>query len=574
MAEIRKVASLVRVMLRTFSFNIAFASSRGKKERKAVSAVLLIVVLAVSLGPLAYAAGYMILNAYDALSVLGIESLILEGFTSIAAMVIFLFGIANVMAVFYYARDTERYLALPVKPTTILSAKLITTVIYEYIVCALMVLPVYILYGVRSGAGAVFYLYSVAGCLLLPVIPIALAGAPVMLLMRFTRIFRNRDVVNMLFMLLLLTAIMFFQLSFNNLLIMSGSESEMIRVLTDKLASLSGGVGQVFIGAGFLSAALRDAAQIKGLLYMLAFVAATAVVYALFLALGRAVYFRGVLGLGQTATGKKTTLAQVGNMTRGRGAMASIMVKDMRVMLRTPVYFLNNVFMIFFLPIFMVVLFTMQGVSSDPDMAALRAMLEGLTFSLHVPASSLALYGAMAAGALMGSMNCIAGSALSREGRQFNLMKILPVSYETQIAAKTGLGYLASIASGLLTMAIVAVFIKIPPLFSALMLIPMLLGALVPNLAGILAELYMPKLHWTNEQTAVKQNLNVLLEILAGFVVTAVVIGGGIWLTNSLGLMPLAALGVCVAAGAVLNLALYAAVRRAIPVQMNKLYAS
>lgn len=572
MIRLQKVSAMTRVMLRNFNLNFSFASS-GKKKSGNRSAVLLIVFLIMGLGPLAVSGGFLITRTYDWLSQSGMETMILDGFTSLAAMVIFLFGLANVMAVFYYANDTERYLICPVRPDEILAAKFLTTVVYEYVICALAVLPVYCIYGVKSGAGPLFYVYGVAGCLLLPVVPIALAAIPVMLLMRFTRVFRNRDAVNMVFMLLLLVTILFFQLSFSSLMA-SGSESDMVKAMTDKLESLSGGAGRFFVGTGFLSAALAGSGTPAGFAYLLAFAACAAVAFLLVLALGRSVYVGGVLGLGQSGGRRKTTLSQVSAMTRSGHAWTSIMVKDLRVMLRTPVFFFNNIFMILFMPAFLTVVLAMQGSANDPDLAALRTLLAGLTFSFDSPAASLAVFGAMAAGALLGSMNGIAGSALSREGVNFNVMKIVPVSYEAQIAAKTGLGCLAGLVSGLLFLAVAAWFLRIPLLIVALMIVPLALGALIPSLAGILAELYMPRLNWTHEQMAVKQNMNVLIEILAGFAMTALAIGGGVLLVQKAGWLPLGALAVCIAAGITLNGVLYIAVRRAAPAQMAGHYAS
>ena len=570
MPRLRKIFSLVRVMLRTFSFDMAFQSSKQKKGSKIRSGIFLGLLLIFCLGPLAITGGYLIITMYDVLSQVGMQSIVIQGFTSVAALIIFVFGLANVMAVFYYAGDTERYLSCPVKPTEILSAKFITTVIYEYIICFLAVLPIYCIYGIKSAAGPLFYLYGVLSCALLPIIPIALSAAIVMLLMRFTRVFRNRDAVNMVFMLLLLVLILTFQMSVTNLAALSGSESQIVASITEKLQAISGSIGNVFIGTGFASAALINSATLAGLGNLLAFIACTAVIYVLFLLLGQLLYFKGVLGLSQTATGKKTTLLQVGEMTHSNRTWASIMKKDLRIMLRTPVFFLNNIFMIFFLPVFLTVLFTIQGVAHDPDMAALQQMLQSLTFSLGTANSSLALFGAMGAGALMGAMNSIAGSALSREGSNFNVMKVIPVSYSMQIAAKTGLGYAASVASSLFALAIVAVFLKIPLLFLLLMLIPLLIGALLPNLVGILIELHMPKLHWTNEQMAVKQNLNVLLEILSGFALAALSIAGGVLLVGNTGLLPMGALLICIAVGGLLNLLLYILVKRAVPGQMER----
>ena len=48
---------------------------------------------------------------------------------------------------------------------------------------------------------------------------------------------------------------------------------------------------------------------------------------------------------------------------------------------------------------------------------------------------------------------------------------------------------------------------------------------LLPNLTGIIFELYWPKLKWDNEQKAVKQNLNVVYGILLAMLFGGLAIG-------------------------------------------------
>jgi ABC-2 type transport system permease protein len=58
---------------------------------------------------------------------------------------------------------------------------------------------------------------------------------------------------------------------------------------------------------------------------------------------------------------------------------------------------------------------------------------------------------------------------------------------------------------------IIVVILLQPPAWLTLSLLAVLPGGVIlPNLSGIIFELYWPKLNWDNEQKAVKQNLNVL----------------------------------------------------------------
>ena len=62
----------------------------------------------------------------------------------------------------------------------------------------------------------------------------------------------------------------------------------------------------------------------------------------------------------------------------------------------------------------------------------------------------------------------------------------------------------------------------LPPFWFALLIAMVLAGAvLLPNLMGILFDLARPKLHWTDEQKAVKQNMNVLYAMGISMVLAA-----------------------------------------------------
>lgn len=113
--------------------------------------------------------------------------------------------------------------------------------------------------------------------------------------------------------------------------------------------------------------------------------------------------------------------------------------------------------------------------------------------------------------------NGITSSALSREGRQFYIMKMIPVSYGRQLMAKIMVGILLTLAGLVLTIGTLVVFLSPPPWLVGLIILIIPGAVLLPNLIGIIFELYWPKLNWENEQKAVKQNINVVFGMLFSF---------------------------------------------------------
>jgi ABC-2 type transport system permease protein len=98
------------------------------------------------------------------------------------------------------------------------------------------------------------------------------------------------------------------------------------------------------------------------------------------------------------------------------------------------------------------------------------------------------------------------------------------MSYSRQIWAKLTVGIILSLIGSSLLVILLAVIVQ-PPLWFMLLLLLMLPGAiLIPNLSGIIFEIFWPKLNWDNEQKAVKQNLNVVYGILLALLLAALVI--------------------------------------------------
>ncbi|HZW82086.1 MAG TPA: hypothetical protein VFF14_01515, partial [Candidatus Deferrimicrobium sp.] len=80
-----------------------------------------------------------------------------------------------------------------------------------------------------------------------------------------------------------------------------------------------------------------------------------------------------------------------------------------------------------------------------------------------------------------------------------------------------------------------------------------LLGILFSNLSGILIDLFNPKLHWDNEQQAVKRNINLMISMVISIIVGVLTVFAVIKLKLTVGL----AAGIFLAAFGILDILLY-----------------
>ena len=104
-----------------------------------------------------------------------------------------LMSITNILTVFYYSNDIEMLLPLPLKPAQIISAKFLTVLITQYVMSSFILLPIFITYGLKSGAFITYYIYMIFIYLLFPIVPLVLASLLMTVIMRYTNIAKNKD---------------------------------------------------------------------------------------------------------------------------------------------------------------------------------------------------------------------------------------------------------------------------------------------------------------------------------------------------------------------------------------------
>ena len=102
-------------------------------------------------------------------------------------------SITNILTVFYYSNDIEMLLPLPLKPAQIISAKFLTVLITQYVMSSFILLPIFITYGLKSGAFITYYIYMIFIYLLFPIVPLVLASLLMTVIMRYTNIAKNKD---------------------------------------------------------------------------------------------------------------------------------------------------------------------------------------------------------------------------------------------------------------------------------------------------------------------------------------------------------------------------------------------
>lgn len=122
--------------------------------------------------------------------------------------------------------------------------------------------------------------------------------------------------------------------------------------------------------------------------------------------------------------------------------------------------------------------------------------------------------------------NIISASSISLEGQNLWLLRSMPVSAMEIFGAKTAFHVAYTIIPLAPVTVLICVLLEIPVLMTVCAIVTLICITLLCATLGLVINLKMPNLKWTNEIVAVKQSFSVLLAMFACWGVSLLVIGG------------------------------------------------
>jgi ABC-2 type transport system permease protein len=498
----------------------------AKKDKKKLSKVLLVLLLIVAMAPSYYLYNVLIQSLYNALAPLNQQGALLSLGIAAASLIILFFGFMSVFSVLFGAKDLDMLLSAPIAPGAIVSSKLAGIIITEYLFAIPILAPIYINYGINMQAGALYWVYAVIQTLLVPMIPLSIACIIATLLVRLFGMRVNVEKIQTGFMLVFVLIAVGLNLltSKASSLAASGSEEMLMQLVSDNRFLLEY-VARYFPPAGFAASALVDYNGIFGLLFLLLYAACNAAAFALAVFTGKVLYLGGVMrGLGGKVA-KKVSAVQEKEYKNSSPAM-SIFKNDFRILLRTPIYAFNTVFIVPLLPAVLLLSFVTGG-------EEVSGMVR--TLYLQYP-DQVMLYGCIALIFFCGIVP-ITSSSFSREGSAFWLNQVIPITPKDQLIGRC-IGAAMIDAAMIITMLVVfGLFMQANALVFALMGLVSFICILPVIVSGLMLDLIRPYLNWTDPVKPVKQNTNVLFGMLIALSFAAVN-GLVVLLLNGIGVSP------------------------------------
>lgn len=194
-----------------------------------------------------------------------------------------------------------------------------------------------------------------------------------------------------------------------------------------------------------------------------------------------------------------------------RSIDGALLYKELRRFLGSFNYFMNCGLGIIFMPIAAVLL-----IWNAADIRAILSVAELQEFLPLLAAGGICL---------VATFNDITSPSVSLEGNNLWLVQSFPVSGKQALMAKLHLHLTLTVLPVIPLVAVVEWLVQPAPIFAILIPIITALFILLTGSLGLVINLKMPVLNWTNEIVPIKQSIGVLLALFSGWIVLCILAG-------------------------------------------------
>jgi len=490
--------SLISVGFKTNSLISALKLRMRLNKKDRIAIPFLMAIVAISLIFIYIILLNMIQTLHGALQPFSQTGVILSATILAGQIFVLVFGFYYMLSVFYFSKDIEFLISLPLKPYQVVFSKFCVILINEYLVLSLLILPILIQFGILENVGIGYWLRLPIIFLCLPIIPLTIASLLVILMMRFVNLSKKKDALIIIGSLVLIIGYFLIQILLQGvkeeqILQLFASENGLVQMMTRKFPPAAWASMGLF--KGFSS----------GFFDFIKTVLTPIILAGILMFAGEKLFYRSYIGLHEISINpKRRGSRKKSSLTfSGYHPIKAIFLRELRMMNRTPIFLLNGILTSVLIPA-LILVFLIKGGNDSTQLTSL--------FSTQNAALKILI----AAGFCLvsGAINGTASSSFSREGKCFWISKVIPVPFKDQILGKMLHALMVAFLGIVLAGLIIVFFFKMTLLEILAFISLALIGGFSFINIGMIIDLSRPLLDWISPQRAIKQNLNVFLTML------------------------------------------------------------
>ena len=429
--------------------------------------------------------------------------------------ILFTKSVFESLNVLYFSRDLKILLRMPIKPISLIHAKILNMIISEYQMEIIMLAIPMMIYGLVTNVGLMFYLYMIIILLFLPIIPILITTLIISTIMRFTNVIKNKSKVMYLTIIFAILILGFVTMSFNTTENISVSGFENVILQANGLAET---IADYFVLIKPIMSTLQNYNNMQGLQNLLIYLVENIICYVIVVFIVSKIYLKGAIGtiINSKKDFKGSTKLTIKDFKK-KSIIKSYISKEIKVLKRSPIFFIQCLLMPIVDPlIVLTILLLFVGFASRVGVDVWGE------FNIQASKSiGCAIF--LAIGQAFYMMNFCSIIAVSKESKNAIQLKYLPLSLKKQFSLKISIGVLVN--------SLVSIFVAMCYYFctyniggTIIIFINLILLNLIGEKFKLLIDLKNPQITWDSEYTMMKQNSNVMYELFYTLVVVGLLV--------------------------------------------------
>ena len=490
-------------LTKTFISALSMSKTKDKKRKIVIIFLSLFAIFGIML-PGALLLGFFVgTSTYNIVSMnagTSINTFIFQLVLEVIAIFTFVFGISVILNELYFTNDIEYILPWPLRIWQIVASKFTAAYIGENIMQVIFIISSLVGFGLGANIDGINWLLGFLGIIFLPILPMVYCTIICMIVMRFTKLIKNKDSVQKA------TIFIIFSILVVVLIAVSSLGDFDFNSFEGEISQLS---NKYFNVLNILFPTINLYVKAVGtgnIIPFIGYILVSALAVFIMLVLAELLYFKGVINL---SVNKNSVEENQNKLIKGSTQESQALAyfkKELRILMRTPTFYTHCIIVNFIWPIFAYAIFKASG--------------SEMTFSFvrqnYISDYSIQLFFIVfivGISAFITSLNSISSNAISREGKHFHFMKSIPVEYKTQIFVKTLVGIVFSILGIMVFFIPSCLIMRIPFLHVIAYIILSILAITFVAYMGIYIDSLQPKLVWDDELSVLRENYNMFFSM-------------------------------------------------------------
>ena len=505
---IKKIKKLSKIFIKDYFQNLYIFNSDTKKiNKKSIFGWLLIISLIMIT--------FISFKIINWLNNIGIAILFLKIYLPILAVIFMFQAILICSNVFFFSKDLEYILPLPIKPIELLIAKFNNVISITYGMEMLFLALPLLMYGIITVKPIIYYLMMILVLILFPIFLITIICIVMLFVIQLTRFIKNKDIFQILIVIILsfilsLGEIYLFKSVFNdNIIEIKNNEIDKIQLHNDIMYKKIDELNNYYVVINPCINLLNNFKINNLLINLFKLIFISIIGFVIFIFFGKILYLKNILKNIAYINKKKNSKKIIKNKYKKNKIKKSYIKNEFKKLIKNPTFFIQCIFQYVFVILIILLiinLFFPIVIKNFQQEDAINEM--GLNnFALQSICTIMIII------QIIFTLGSISLTAISREGKDAVIMKYIPISLYKQFLWKNIPQILINMLAIIGMTVVMAINIQRISIlyYLAGIFIAMLLN-IINSFLMMLVDLRKPNLNWITETSAIKDNGNKLYQ--------------------------------------------------------------